>query len=366
MYNRRYEKVFLMLRQEVAGYALGKRPPWGSCVMEIKNGEGKLHLTVQGLRPLRKGCYGVYVMAGAESIFCGELHPDRKEGHGEIKWAFQPDEIGNGKKAEDLHTVILLAEDGKEGLSAPLTAYFGEKRNWRTDFLPRKQGMPEQESAVSEEIRLQAAEAALAEPPLLHSPWKEKDGKDTNGRIAEEQKQSYHGSFQGLLEKFRRELEELEETGVLSPQETERIRNISGETKAAEAKPEEAQQEQREAQQVPERPVSPKGASLFAENRELEPFAQGEAWKCLSLEELTLLSQIPLKWQREFFFLLPYRRYHHLILRETNEGIWLGLPGVYHTADEADAAAFGFREFRRVEGDWGYWMTFLEWEQEKR
>ena len=39
MYNRRYEKVFLMLRQETAGYALGKRPPWGSCVMEIKNGQ---------------------------------------------------------------------------------------------------------------------------------------------------------------------------------------------------------------------------------------------------------------------------------------------------------------------------------------
>lgn len=27
MYNRRYDKVFLMLRQETAGYAVGKRPP---------------------------------------------------------------------------------------------------------------------------------------------------------------------------------------------------------------------------------------------------------------------------------------------------------------------------------------------------
>ena len=38
MYNRRYDKVFLMLRQETAGYAVGKRPPWGSCIMELKNG----------------------------------------------------------------------------------------------------------------------------------------------------------------------------------------------------------------------------------------------------------------------------------------------------------------------------------------
>ena len=62
MYNRRYEKVFLMLRQEVAGYALSKRPPWGSCIMELKNGKGKLHLTVQGLKPLKNGGYDVYVI----------------------------------------------------------------------------------------------------------------------------------------------------------------------------------------------------------------------------------------------------------------------------------------------------------------
>ena len=35
MYNRRYDKVFLMLRQETAGYAVGKRPPWGSCIMAV-------------------------------------------------------------------------------------------------------------------------------------------------------------------------------------------------------------------------------------------------------------------------------------------------------------------------------------------
>ena len=94
MYNRRYDKVFLMLRQETAGYAVGKRPPWGSCIMELKNGTGRLMLTVQGLRPLR---YAVYLLAGQESIFCGELHPEKKEGHAELKWAFNPDAVGEGK-----------------------------------------------------------------------------------------------------------------------------------------------------------------------------------------------------------------------------------------------------------------------------
>lgn len=336
MYNRRYEKVFLMLRQEVAGYALGKRPPWGSCVMELKNGKGRLHLTIQGLKPLK---YEVYVMAGEESIFCGEVYPEKTEGRCELKWDFAPDSAGKGKKAEDFHTVIVLAE----GLSAPLTAYFKEKRNWKQDFIPRQK-----EPQAKEEITLQAAEAAVAEQPITASE-KQEENEDTNGKVAEMQKESYHGSFQGLLAKFRQELEELEETGILSHEETENIRSLGIQDVETKEKTED----------LPERSPAER-IGLFAFNQELSPFGDGKVWKRLSLEELTLLSQIPLRWQREFFFLLPYRKYHHLILQENEEGIWLGLPGQFHAQDAADAHAFGFHEFRNTDGDWGYWMTFLK------
>lgn len=33
--------------------------------------------------------------------------------------------------------------------------------------------------------------------------------------------------------------------------------------------------------------------------------------------------------------------------------------GEYSEEEEAEAQRFGFREFRRVDGDWGYWMAFL-------
>ena len=340
MYNRRYEKVFLMLRQEVAGYALGKRPPWGSCVMELKNGKGRLHLNIQGLKPLQ---YEVYVMAGEKSIFCGEIQPENKEGRCELKWEFDPEAVGGGKKAEDFHTVIVLAE----GLSAPLTAYFKEKQQWKKDFTPREKEPPKEE-----EIILQAAEAAVLEKPLILSE-KQEEAKDTNGKIAEEQKESYHGSFQGLLAKFRQELEELEETGILSHEETEHIRSMGAESAPVEGT------ENVEAPSVPDQKDA-RQDFLFAANQELTPFGDGEAWKRISLEELTLLSQVPLKWQKAFFFLLPYRKYHHLILQEKENGIWIGLPGQFNTADAADAHAFGFHEFRNTADDWGYWMAFLE------
>ena len=322
-----------MLRQETAGYALGKRPPWGSCVMELKNGRGRLHLNMQGLKPLQ---YEVYVMAGEESIFCGQVMPEKKEGRCEFQWDFDPDAIGDGKTAEELHTVLILAE----GLSAPLTAYFREKQNWKQDFTPREKKQPVQAEMLpaEEEITLQAAETRLPEPSAPSEETEEP--KSTHEKIADDQKNSYHGSFQGLLAKFRQELEELEETGILTQEETENIRNMGPETKM-EAK-EKMQQ------------------GLFADHPGWCPFGDGEAWKRLSLEELTLLSQIPLKWQKEFFFLLPWRKYHHLILQEKEDGIWLGLPGQFNARDAADAHAFGFHEFRNTEGDWGYWMAFLE------
>ena len=323
MYNRRYDKVFLMLRQETAGYAIGKRPPWGSCVMELKNGKGRLHLTIQGLQPLQ---YEVYVMAGEESIFCGEIRPEPKEGKCELKWDFGPDALGAGKRAEDLHTVLVLAE----GTSAPLAAYFREKRDWKKDFTPREKNQP-----VKAEIPAQPE-------PVMVAAEKKEEPADTNAKIAEAQKESYHGSFQGLLAKFRQELEELEETGILTQEETEHIRNIGTET-VLETK------EKTEEVQGP-----------FVKNQEMQPFGDGEKWKRLSLEEMTLLSEIPLQCQKEFFFLLPWRKYHHLILQEKEDGIWLGLPGRFNAADAADAHALGYHEFRGTDGDWGYWMAFLE------
>ena len=334
MYNRRYDKVFLMLRQETAGYAVGKRPPWGSCIMELKNGTGRLMLTVQGLRPLR---YAVYLLAGQESIFCGELHPEKKEGHAELKWEFNPDAVGEGKRAEDFHTVEKT--DGK----AILQPQKGAER--------QKKAEPQEMPELQEKTALKTAEtAALSEQkaePLSA--------------------QGCHGSFQGLLAKFRRELEKLEETGVLSAEETAHIR-AAGKTEnppvreggqCADTGAERVDKTTEIVDKVDKVDTSGQQKDTLGQQKKLEPFGDGVLWDCLFLEELTLLAQIPLKWQKEFFFLLPYRRYHHLILRQEENGYRLGLPGEYSEAEEAEAQRFGFREFRRVDGDWGYWMAFL-------
>lgn len=97
----------------------------------------------------------------------------------------------------------------------------------------------------------------------------------------------------------------------------------------------------------------------LGQQKKLEPFGDGVLWDCLFLEELTLLAQIPLKWQKEFFFLLPYRRYHHLILRQAENGYCSVCRGIQRGGGSRGTALSGFGNFRRVDGDWGYWWAFL-------
>ena len=52
-----------------------------------------------------------------------------------------------------------MAEEGKSGaVSAPLTAFFGKKKDWKREFQPNR---PVKEPEKADEIHLQAAEAAV-------------------------------------------------------------------------------------------------------------------------------------------------------------------------------------------------------------
>lgn len=437
MYNRRYDKVFLMLRQETAGYGLGQRAPWGSCVMEIKNGTGRISLTVQGLRSIARGRYAVYAIAGEKekqnSFFCGVLVPD-SAGHGELKWDFNPDRLGErAATVEELNTVAVLAEtDG--GFSAPLTAYFGSKGDWRTYFKEsvsqrnqsqkekpvRKEAIKIKETEkketekikevehikeVPQETTLAAAEAIAVNMPSFELPkvnWK-RDGiksenenqnqKEEPAMAKDGKKESYHGSFRGLLEKFRMELEELQDEGVFTQKDMDRIDRAGRRNIQKAVAPEAIAQTSVEEQVVEPTVISPvreqlavekakrqalpqneaevekenktrlindflERYRLLKENTDIYPFGEDEApWKCISIEEMILLEGIPLAWMKDFFIMNAMKKYHHLIWRPQAEGYSIGIPGTDGARDSKKATRLGFSEFRSMDdGALGYWI----------
>lgn len=404
MYNRRYDKIYLMLRQETAGYGLQQKTPWGSCVLEIKNGQARLHITAQGLRPRSRGWYGVYAVAekdGEPRTFFGGKLPVSPGGQGELKWDFPADQLGDCR-AEDVYAVVVLArEENGRGLSAPLTAYFGEKREWQQAFYAADD--------------LKAAEAAVICPPketetVLEQPLSvsvEQGKKEKTEILTEAKKESAddngmmagHGSFRDLLKKFRQEMEELTEMGLLTEEENQRILGIgntstpfvsaentqTGEKAQAEAggtvlaKPEQTKiegqapakeageqnageeekaeqaewEEETEKQSTEETPEE----EWFLEGHEIMyPFGGEEGWQCILPEEALCLG--PLYWNRDIFFLSASHKYRHLIARAEGDGLLLGLPEQFREEDRKRAAALGLVWFRPMEKDpaFGYWI----------
>lgn len=234
MYQRRYDKAYLMLRQESSGYGIGHRAPWGSCTMEIKNGMGQLRLQVQGLIPLHSKGYTVYALAEKEqechAICCGQLLID-KHGTGMLTWEFSADDLDGIYQVEDLFAITILTPSGDK-MAAPLTAYFGTPRKWLSRLhLPQS----------TEQVDLIAAEAAVRPTVLLDAPeppaTKNKTAlsfadrerevhtptEQAKTETAETSSTSYHGNFRGLLQKFRQEMQDLTDMGILSEEESSRI-----------------------------------------------------------------------------------------------------------------------------------------------
>ncbi len=383
MYNRRYDKVFVMLRQEMNGFAAGQRPAWGSCTMEIKNGKGRLAATVQGLKKLTEDrSYVFYVVAGktgqAEGIVCCPLEID-DYGKGEIKWEFDPDNIaGTGYIAEELHTVALLVKGRDDyGLIAPLAGYFDEKINWKNRF--QEKTIPE----ISLHSPSDAPLELLKEEPILETVENEKpDVQEIQNENTEqskerqavediaptenvaitssetaaletpknERKSTFQQAFSDMLSKFQQELTELEKQGVIKPEDRKRI-DTAGLVVEKEEQPE----------------INSELEYILIHNAEIIPFEEdSKKWRCIAMEELAVLPIDFLSMMRHTFFQLAYRKYKHFILGKDEMGkCYLGIPDTYQSENRRLAEGFGFLEFKPCaqnamgENSYGYWMKWI-------
>ncbi len=472
MYNRRYDKKFLMLRQEVAGYSMGQKTPWGSCVIEIKNGKGTLNVRVQGLRPISKQSYDVYMIGGQErSIFCHALSLDHK-GQGEFLYEFSPDGIGAyGVAIEDIHTIAVVVEDGRANhIVAPLVAYVDNKTDWKPYFkktkkqevetatkpveIPQnKKPVPsekanqkinqkatktistttsqedtkkvllsfpvdnsmkspysgkrvskistEKESYTPKRIHthpqqsdLHVAEyAEIATPqPFMMMPWERKV-------FQEESPDTYHGSFRGLIEKFRKELHDLENEGIFTENDMETIRqagiavdkpvdimeidvdivdkNVGEAVDIVELsvdKPVDTVDKKMEMQELstrkmeslarPKRFFSKNVNQIFKNHLKVQPFLEtpNEVWTCITLDELLYISEIPIAWQRDLFFLYPMKKYGHLLYKEENGQHFIAVPIEKKDAHffEKEAKAHAFHQFVEMQtSDLGYFVRCI-------
>lgn len=386
MYNRRYDKAFVMLKQELGGFSLGQQSAWGSCIMELKNKKGKLIFSVQGLKKLTDGRrYEAFVIGGKgnamRGICCGTVVVDQY-GKGELKWEFDPDSIGkSGFCIEELHTVAFIVKGGY-GLTVPLVGYFNEKVSWKKTF--------------QEEQRqdLRAAEAILAEEPKekievvkkqFHIVNREveqpiqpenriKEQKVQNMTQLKEEASPFQKNFKDMLFRFKEELEKLERKGILTEQDKQNIVHMEKEQQKTEETEQiqniEVVQKEEQEQLKQTEPVlteqNKEIAYILQNNDDIKPFEEG-TWKSIALEELAVLPIHSTEVMKNLFYVFAYRKYKHFILQKVGQKEYmLGVPAQYDPESRREAEHLLFetfqpcgREVMKI-GCYGYWLRKIK------
>lgn len=104
-------------------------------------------------------------------------------------------------------------------------------------------------------------------------------------------------------------------------------------------------------------PVSMTEAVTQAAIREEEPAVDGEGevdtyitpsrmqFKKIRRQDIAMLPRCEWRLANNSFLLHGYYNYHHLMLIEDGDELWLGVPGIYHRREARAAEAFGFTRF---------------------
>lgn len=411
MYNRRYDKSFIMLRQESTGFSCGEKPASGTSAIEIKNNKGKLTTYVQGLGKIGNySHYDVYFITSnpkrTKGLNVGDIDVD-DIGHGSLKWEFDPDNVGGtGLPVEEFNIVAVMMKNGKtqNNIVVPIAGYRDSKINWKndfTDFADKEDLFKPIANEYSLAKIKDVEEAVIVESPHIiedllneskpkiiaasididkatvetinnedYVTTKEISSSDTdkinddidNNDInkyatesdfygefhimseSENKEENPHKTFKELAVKFNKELDALEEAGVLSIQELEKINSAGTLTNA-----------------------NNDIEYMFINNPKMSPFNNDSScdWVRICIDELALLPFQSCIIMNHPFIVSGYKRYKHLILGKDNKSkgkYVLGVPDAYMPEYNMRASRLGFNMFRGfkdeipTEGDYGYWI----------
>ncbi|MCX7923753.1 MAG: hypothetical protein N3B21_17350 [Clostridia bacterium] len=132
-----YKRLFFIFSREDAGFGSTQEPS-GYAKIEVKDGKGKLHATVQNLKEVEgQTCYKLYILKHEEKktypVVIGEI--TMQKNRGELEWEFEPGNVAStGIPIDQFNIVAVLVEykDRENNtITCPLAAYKDKKLNWR-------------------------------------------------------------------------------------------------------------------------------------------------------------------------------------------------------------------------------------------
>ena len=389
-----YKRFFITLSQDRAGFAAGAKAPTGRATLEVRNGAGRITTYVQGLKPLDKGSYMVYLISSKNSenmgVAAGLVKLDEK-GKFEGRWDFNPTNIGgSGLTLEDINVVAILVKSDDSEIISPLVGYRAEKLIWKNNFSEAiKQTPGAVEATEIEEVQV----VEIAEPEIEEAQVVEVVEEATEIQ-AVESSESVEIEVSIEIEETTEQISSAAEpqVAVEAADEGEKPEE-NKEDIVREAEPEtepETDEKQRSGDmdeeteclknidmnfELEKNCVASEAAEqvkplyMFEKNPKLNPFAsnlQDVDWVRMSLEEVVVLPVDARAYINNSFVVANYKRFRHLILGARSEGGHiLGVPAEYRAEDAIVAQALGFEQFKGCEdreadsGDYGYWLMFI-------
>lgn len=151
-----FQRYFWIFVNEDTGYESVQRPS-GHIKIEVREGRGKLWVSVQNLLESGKFGYRLYLLntipGGIEPVPVGPLHLTRNKGV--LEWEFNPLNVANtGHGIQDFGVAAVLVEyRDRENTSVicPLAAYRGKKTLWRNNLADRLYIMKPQQETLPDE-----------------------------------------------------------------------------------------------------------------------------------------------------------------------------------------------------------------------
>lgn len=414
MLKRKYNRIFILLNGINEGLSENIN---GSCDIEIINGRAKLYAYVGGMGRLKEKERTVYLISagikGSLAIPAGKL--ERKGTNAVLETSFDPDDIfGSGVCVEDINTAAVW-NDSESPTRAVLEGFVSHKVSWLKnleifgtegpviineeksdektaekieskilEFEKNAVDMQEEKKAESyiqlnEDIKENISENSdtvydetiedEAEPAEETSEKEDETYKSDNtddidntelqaAEAAVEQMVSPHDTFRMIAEKFRRELDMLDEMGILDKSV---ILGENGSDKSDKAlkktEKRKAVDEVKEKSQEPMQPANEK-EMLFEKNEKLN-VGGGTLWVKADYREMYFIPSAIVEL-RKLFVKNGARKGNHVIAGKNNGKYYIGIPGSENQRENAENN--GYYDFLSIneKGSEGYWIKELE------
>jgi len=348
-----YSRTFVALTEEQSGYSIAGKKAFGKAIIEARGTEGKLLISVQGLRP--DAFYKIYLVAKNigtpasrfSGVFMGNL-PINNNGAAEVKMPFNAHSVADSGFMVGLFSTVAILVHNAPTLTAPLVGYVGEPSFWKNGFeiFKMKEDILEKEE-VAEKSEVQGTRREVAEEPDVDEMVVEEPAVVAEKPVEEIDAKSVHTKFNDYIPACSQE-------DTLPTVETEA-------EMVAEPMP-----EPQAALEEPNWNIADAVNEIFRKNAKMAPFVRPDPnieWRRIEPEHAAIIGFPEIATSE--FAIQAFQRYKHLVLgRVPGSRYILGIPDMYtlETASTLESKGFVFKRCdgrEVIENSYGYWIMVV-------